>query len=170
MRDDKEQKNPRQKPEGPEFAEGFEAYIDPLLKAWNELDEIEAKEKEFAVRKCRLKATVEALKPLVFKETWDINSLSLSDAIRFVISNAGRPLSAMDIRTKLADFDYRLDGFENPLANIHTALKRMAETDELAEYDEDGKKRTFTPGPELKPVQPESTASDEEMRSALAKK
>jgi hypothetical protein len=169
MREDKQQKNSAEGTR-PEFAEGFQAYIDPLLTAWRELDEIEAKEKEFAIRKSRLKATVEALKPLVFKEAWDINSLGLSDAIRFVIQNAGRALSARDIRTKFEDFDYDLSGFDNPLASIHTALKRMAETDELVELGEDGKKKTFTPGPDLKPVLPGSNASDEAMRTALAKK
>lgn len=135
-----------------EFADGFEVYIDALIKAWNELDQIKETEKQLAYRKSKLNETVAALKPLVFKEAWDINSLTLSDAIRFVFSTAKRPLTAIATRTKLEDLGYNLEQFDNPLANIHTALKRMGDTDELVLVVDDDKKKMFEPGPELKPI------------------
>ena len=134
------------------FADGYEVYINALIKAWGELDQIKETEKQLAYRKAKLNETVEALKPLVFKQTWDINTLTLSDAIRFVFKSAKRPLSALAVRTKLEDLGYNLEQFDNPLANIHTALKRMGDTDELTLIDKDDKKKMFEPGPELKPI------------------
>jgi hypothetical protein len=150
-----------------EFVDGCEPYLDALVNAWQELDEIKVKEREMAYRKAKLNESVTALKPLVFKHTWDINTLGLSDAIRFVFSNTKRPLSALDIRAKLEDLGYSLDGFDNPLANIHTAIKRMNETNELSPVDSDGKKKVFESGPELKPIpEPANETTLDELQAA----
>lgn len=148
MSEDKLEKTPPD----PVFAEGYEVYIDAFIKAFGELEDIKVKEKELAYRKAKLNETVIALRPLVFKQDWDINTLTLSDAIRFVFNTVKRPLSALDLRTKLEDLDYNLAQFDNPLANIHTALKRMGDTNELYVIEKDDKKKTFEPGPNLKPV------------------
>jgi hypothetical protein len=139
------------------FAEGYEVYLKALLKAWGELDQIKETKKQLAYRESKLNETVAALKPLVFKQTWDINMLTLSDAIRFVFSSAKRSLTAVAVRTKLEDLDYNLSQFDNPLATIHTALKRMGDTNELVLVENDDKKKVFEPGPDLKTVaEPES--------------
>jgi hypothetical protein len=159
MSEDKEQKTA---PETPEvvFTEDCDLYFDALLNAAKELKEIEEKEKEFAYRKAILNDTITALKPMVFKRAWDINALNLSDAIRFIFKSTKRSLSALEVRSKLTDMGYSLDQFDNPLANIHTALTRMGETNELAKIEGEGKKKTFEPTPELKPIQePEPSAN-----------
>jgi hypothetical protein len=135
-----------------EFAEGYEVYAQALAKAYRERDEIVETEKQLAYRKTKLNETIDALIPLVFKRVWDINTLGLSDAIRFVFNNARRPLSPLDIRSKLEDLGYNLKQFENPLASIHTALRRMGETDELYPVESEDKKKMFEPGPELKSI------------------
>ena len=84
-----------------EFAEGYEPYIDAFVRAFHELEEIKIKEKEFAFRKAQLNDTVAALKPLIFKQSWDINDLTPTDAIRFVFRSAKRPLAAIEVRSKL---------------------------------------------------------------------
>jgi hypothetical protein len=150
-----------------EFVDGCEPYLDALVKAWEELEEIKVKEKEMAYRKAKLNESVSALKPLVFKHTWDINTLGLSDAIRFVFSNTKRALSAIEIRAKLEDLGYSIDGFENPLANIHTAVKRMSDTNELSPVESDGKKKVFESGPELKAIpEPTNETTLDELQAA----
>jgi len=152
-------KKPQNSPAGIEWAEGCDLYIDAFINAWNELNEIASKEKEFAYRKAILNDTVTALKPLIFKRTWDINSLTLSDAIRWVFKTAKRSLTALEVRSKLTDLGYNLDQFDNPLANIHTALTRMGDTNELSKIENEGKKKAFEPTPDLKPVpEPELNA------------
>jgi|SRR5262249_29866255 len=161
-------------PEPPslEFAEGYEVYAEALLSAYKERDQIVETEKQLAFRKAKLNETIEALKPLVFKRTWDINSLGLSDAIRFVFNNSQRHLTASDVRTKLEDLGYDLKQFDNALASIHTALRRMTETQELyfIPDESEGKKKLFEAGPELKPVpEPKTeTTNAQEILAALS--
>lgn len=141
-------------PEDPtyEFVEGHEPYFDVFVKAYMEVEEITKKERELAYRKAKLNDTMKALRPLIFKEVWDINTLNLSDAIRFVFSSTKRKLSALEVRSKLEDLSYSLDQFDNPLANIHTAIRRMVDTGELFPAEDENKKKTFEASPELKPI------------------
>jgi hypothetical protein len=122
------------------------------VAALKQLEELTEEEKRIAVQKARLRDTMKALGPLFNPKHADIKGLTLSNAIRLVISSTGRPISALEIRGKLKDWGYDLDKFENPMASIHTALSRMEEADELSRKpSEDGKKK-FEPGPELKSV------------------
>lgn len=67
-----------------------------------------------------------------------------------------RPLNAYDLKTKLTDLGFDLTKYENPLANIHTAMTRMAENDKMTWVPNDEGEKRVLPGPELKPVpQPE---------------
>jgi|GEM_PF-2825970 len=132
-------------------------YYDALFEAWGELQRIKEQERELAIRKAQLSKTVSALFPLVFPDSLDVNTMSLPNAIRLIMSGADRPLSATDIQTKLEDLGFDLKKFENPLANIHTAMKRMAENDELVLID--GDRKRVTAGPELKPA-PDMSAGD----------
>jgi len=160
------QDKPTEKPPTFEWAEGCDRYIEAFLNAMRELENIEAKEKEFAYRKAILSDTVTALRPLIFKRAWDISDLSLTDAIRWIFKGSKRPLSALDVRTKLTDLGYNLEQFDNPLANIHTALTRMGETNEITKIESEGKKKTFEPTSELKSV-PEPTPDISALSEAL---
>lgn len=96
--------------------------------------------------------------PLVGAYEVDVNEYSLSNAVRFIFNSlepgSDRGLTAMEVRSKLQDLGYDLTKYENPLASIHTCVRRMIETDELKlmESNEDEKKKKFEPGPELKQV------------------
>jgi hypothetical protein len=138
-------------------------FYDALWSAYGELQEIKKQEHDLAVRKAQLTKTVNALYPLVFSDMPEINTLSLPNAIRLVISGAERPLSAGDMKTKLEDLGFDLTKFDNPLANIHTAMKRMAESDELVYVD--GDRKRVTAGPELKPA-PDAAPSNWEAAMA----
>jgi len=129
-------------------------YWQAISQAFAELNDLKQKEKEILVRKAQLNQTLAALWPLVTSRMIDISSFSLANAIRFIINSSGRSVSAMDVRSKLKDWNYDLSQFENPLASIHTAMNRMLEAGEITKVEsEDGKKK-FEAGPEIKSVLP----------------
>ncbi len=132
-------------------------YSDALFAAYRELADLADQERAIAVRKAQLRHTVNALYALVFPNAVDVNSLSLPDALRLVLRSTGRPLNAHQFKAKLEDLGFDLSKFENPVANILTAMNRMIEADECVWVEGAGKK-TVAPGPELKPV-PEAPAS-----------
>jgi hypothetical protein len=65
----------------------------------------------------------------------------LTDACRLVLQNAPAPLTAVGIRDRLQQIGFDLDRYANPLAAIHTTLKRMTESGE-AEPSPDELSRT----------------------------
>jgi hypothetical protein len=126
-------------------------YEDALKAANAELESLQKWEREIIVRKAQIQQTINALCALVYPDALDVNALSLPDAMRLVIRSAGRGLNANDFKTKLEDIGFDTSKYENPLANIMTAMNRMVENDEMIWMQTDGKK-TAGPGPELKQV------------------
>ena len=59
----------------------------------------------------------------------------LTEACRMVLRNAGEPLTALEVRDRLIAVGVGMDRYSNPLASIHTVLKRMREAGEVAERD-----------------------------------
>jgi hypothetical protein len=55
----------------------------------------------------------------------------LTDACRTVLRNAGAPMTPSEVRDRLQGIGYDLASYSNPLAAIHTTLKRLAEAEEL---------------------------------------
>lgn len=55
----------------------------------------------------------------------------LTDACRTVLRNAGGPMLPADVRDRLTAIGFELGIYANPLAAIHTTLKRLAEAGEL---------------------------------------
>ena len=65
----------------------------------------------------------------------------LTEACRLVLRSAPAPLTAVGIRDRLQQMGFDLDRYANPLAAIHTTLKRMSEGGE-AEPARDETSRT----------------------------
>lgn len=86
----------------------------------------------------------------------------LTDACRLVLQNAPAPLTAVGIRDRLQQIGFDLDRYANPLAAIHTTLKRMTEAGH-AEPSPDETSRTAYVQRTLTP-KAESFARDEETR------
>ncbi|HET9384334.1 MAG TPA: hypothetical protein VFO67_04240 [Gemmatimonadales bacterium] len=63
----------------------------------------------------------------------------LTDACRTVLRNAGAPMTPSDVRDRLQGIGYDLASYSNPLAAIHTTLKRLAEAEELRTASLQGK-------------------------------
>jgi len=55
----------------------------------------------------------------------------LTDACRTVLRSAGRPMSPLEVRDRLAGIGFDLTRYTNDLAAIHTTLKRLNESEEL---------------------------------------
>lgn len=68
-------------------------------------------------------------------------SFGLADACRMVLRNAQEPMTPTAIRDRLASVGVDLDRYANPLAAIHTTLKRLAEAGELGVQDADESSR-----------------------------
>jgi hypothetical protein len=49
----------------------------------------------------------------------------LTDACRTILRNAGRPMTPVEIRNRLAAIGFDLSRYANDLASIHTVLKRL---------------------------------------------
>ena len=50
-----------------------------------------------------------------------------TDSIRAILTEAGEPLTATEIREKLEAKGFDMKSYSNPLANIHTILRRLSE-------------------------------------------
>jgi hypothetical protein len=58
-------------------------------------------------------------------------TFGLTDACRAVLRSARAPLTPAEVRDRLAGIGFEVGGYANPLAAIHTTLKRLAEAEEL---------------------------------------
>jgi hypothetical protein len=135
-------------------ADSSAIYREALDRIWKELADIKEQKQELALREAQLNETLKALLPITGFWKADIKEYTLSNAVRFIFNGLepDRSLSAIQVRTKLEDLGYDLSGYENPLANIHTCIRRMLDTEELIPVETEDKKKSFEPGPELKPV------------------
>ncbi|MFZ1008948.1 MAG: hypothetical protein WAN65_19060 [Candidatus Sulfotelmatobacter sp.] len=115
-------------------------YEEALERIQEEIEEVQKQETQLAIKKARLMESFEALLPLVCTdedEVVDVNSLTLADAIRLVVRCSGRPLHMREIRSRLDEMGFKtMLKFKNPMASVHTAVKRMIESNEFA-YIED---------------------------------
>src|SRR5215831_15452550 len=86
----------------------------------------------------RTTTTARSMRPCVnTKSSLPNVPLGLTDACRLVLRNAVEPLTALGVRDRLAAIGIDLDKYSNPLASIHTVLKRLHEGGEIAERDRD---------------------------------
>src|SRR6266478_1267368 len=133
-------------------------------KALKDYKEISRQIHELNLRKGQLRETILALNSLCSRLP-HVESLVLSNAIRVVYATTTRFLSAIEVKGKLEDLGYNVSRFKNPLASIHTALERMAKTDELSKREDEDEKK-FEAGKKLKkpPVEIRHSEAD----SALA--
>jgi hypothetical protein len=150
-------------------ADSVAIYKEAVDRLWNELQELRERKKELIIREAQINESLKALMPLVGTWKTNIAEYSLSNAIRFIFNGleADRTLSAIEVRTKLQDLGYNLNEYENPLASIHTCIRRMIDTEELTVIKSEDNKKEFQPGPELKSV-PEPTQSIGGIESLLS--
>lgn len=69
----------------------------------------------------------EPLTPPASEET-DMAPGGMTDSIRSILTEAGEPLTASEIRDRLEQKGFDIKSYSNPLANIHTILRRLTES------------------------------------------
>jgi hypothetical protein len=143
-------------------------YLIAITCAWEELSQLQEQERQLTLKKARLKGSIDALFPLAFphfQPSLDLRTMSLANAIRLVVKSSNdRAITVKEIRGRLFDIGFDLSRYENPLASIHTASRRMVESEELVWVDDDGKK--LQAGPEMKPIT-DSGPTEEQLNTLL---
>src|SRR5580765_2517539 len=110
-------------------------YRRALDAAVREYEKLLAEHAAIERRLAQLKHSIAALTKLCGYEP--TVPLGLTDACRLVMRNASQPLTALEVRDRLASIGVDLEKHSNPLASIHTVLKRLQEAGELTEQDRD---------------------------------
>jgi hypothetical protein len=149
----------------PDEKKDADFYGEAVQRIWDELDKLQEQERQLTVRKAQLIQSFNALAPLAFpdEKVFDINSLTLADAIRLVIRSTSVPMKARQVKSRLYELGFLLGKFKNPNASVHTAINRMLDSGELTLITDstDGTKYIES-GPSLKPTP--ATLSLEKMR------
>src|SRR5215471_5009265 len=110
-----------------------EEYRRALDAAVREYERLSAEHAALESRIAQLRHSIAALTKLCGYEP--TVPLGLTDACRLVLRNSTSSLTALEVRDRLAAIGVDLDKYSNPLASIHTVLKRMQEAGELVERD-----------------------------------
>lgn len=118
-----------------------------------ELRELESEQQQIESRHTGITERIKHLRELlrVLSRMYKINipgisskpslaDVSLIDAIRTVLQLSIDSLTPVEIKKWLKDAEFDIDKYANPLAVIHTTLKRMKENIEVKEESKSGKK------------------------------
>jgi hypothetical protein len=115
-------------------------YRRALEAAVREYEALIAQHAELEARIAQLRHSIAALVKLCGYEP--TVPLGLTEACRLVLRNAEAPLTPLEIRDRLKTIGVDLDKYSNPLASIHTVLKRMRDSGAAKESDRDESSRT----------------------------
>ncbi len=105
---------------------------DLLEKAQAELVRLleERKNLDWAIRK--LQQDITHLGALCQVEVDDpFKQLGMTDAIRWIFGTRKEPLTASDVRDKLSEAGFDLSEYKNPMACVHTILKRLVQAEQV---------------------------------------
>jgi len=68
----------------------------------------------------------------------------MTDCVRAILKKAAEPLTASEIRESLEVIGFDMDSYSNPLATIHTVLRRLTESGEVETTHEMLSAKKFT--------------------------
>lgn len=95
--------------------------------------------------------TMRAMAPLVGEEAPELPvsdaemiSGGMTDCVRAILKKAAEPLTASEIRESLEAIGFDMNSYSNPLATIHTVLRRLAESGEVETTHEMFDSKKFT--------------------------
>ncbi len=104
----------------------------------NEIQKLEAEKIELqlaiAERDKQIAAliqTMHAIAPLIGETPPESPAGGMTDSIRKLMAEAGHPLTASEIRDRLEAMGFDMKSYSNPLATIHTVLRRLADSGEV---------------------------------------
>jgi hypothetical protein len=105
-------------------------YRAALKAAREEIDVLRQERDALDARIARLRQTIAALEA-VCDEAPSFDE-GLTEACRTVLKAASQPLSAVDVRGHLGALGLPMAKYSNPLASVHTVLKRLASAGEVS--------------------------------------
>ena len=97
------------------------------------LSEIENRDQQLAA----LAQTMRAIAPLVGEKSPEADEESepprsgMTDTIRAILNRSKEPLTASELRECLESIGFDVNSYSNPLATIHTVLRRLREAGEV---------------------------------------
>lgn len=121
----------------------YRATLDEVLE---ELHEIEEKQAELNTRRKYLQELASVLSRMYDIELPEgttaelLPEEGLTNHISWILDSAAEPLTAVEIKQRLTDLRFDVAKYANPMAAIHTTLKRLVENGEIGYIAEDGKK------------------------------
>ena len=107
-----------------------ESYLHALEEAIREYEQLLTERACIDERLSQLVQTMNSLSRLC-KLTPTVE-LGLTDACRMVLKAAGHPLTAAEIRGQLETMGFDCFRYSNPLASIHTVLRRLCRSGEAS--------------------------------------
>ena len=114
-------------------------YTRALDAACKEYERLHAERAAIDTRLAQITETISTLNKLCgFVPTVPFG---LTDACRMILRNAGKPMTATDVRDRLAAVGVNLDRYANALSAVHTVLKRMVEAGEAGTPERDETER-----------------------------
>jgi hypothetical protein len=105
-----------------------ESYARALAAARKELDALLRERDELETRVARVRRTIAALSALCDEPT--PLDLGLTDAIRTVLRGSVEAVSPPEVKERLDTLGLDLSQHSNPLASVHTVLKRLVHAGE----------------------------------------
>jgi hypothetical protein len=105
-------------------------YLSLYDNAKSELARLQNERTELEKQITALTKTISAIAPLVGAGAPEAAPVGLTDAIRSILARAEGPLSASEIRDRLVEMGLDMAAYSNPLATIHTVLRRLTDSDE----------------------------------------
>ena len=109
------------------------------------LREIENRDQQIAA----LSQTMKAIAPLVGEQPPEVDDADvppggMTDCIRAILQRAMEPLTASELRESLESLGFDMSSYSNPLATIHTVLRRLTESGEVETTHEMTSAKKFT--------------------------
>jgi hypothetical protein len=118
-------------------------YKDSLEAAKTEMEALLAEEQEIQARISTIQTRLTALRKIALSlgellgEEWEQQTVGITDAIRKVMRRAKSPegsfiyIHPTTIRTRLQNDGFPLGDYKNPMAVIHTTMKRLEDQGEV---------------------------------------
>ena len=110
---------------------GADEYRSAFEAATRELEALTAQRAELDQRILHLRqtqVTLSRLCGLAPTFPW-----GLTDGVRFILRQANRPMTAVDVRDELANWGLDMSKYVNDLSVVHTTLKRLKQAGEVCE-------------------------------------
>ncbi len=108
--------------------------------------EIEDRDRQIAA----LNQTIRAIAPLIGEKPPEmaldpeLAASGMTDCVRAILSKATEPVTASEIRESLESLGFDMKSYSNPLATIHTVLRRLTESGEVESTHEMPAVKKFT--------------------------